>query len=336
MPFVVSKESNFNIAAFVKVPIQLIFCDELHSNSKLLFIMLINQVGFKPVSNSVMDRCLGIHRSTRMRCLVELKELGFIKGTDSNIVICDPIPILQKLKNQKQKTERQIDEMLAFNNASMMETQGEFIEPKTVKTRDYFQEATDAWNKYRPKDYRKIRRISSQLVKALDVHMRELGVKPHSYDEFFSILKSGIERSEFWSKINSNKTLQSITGIGTPTDKKKANVYALFNDGIEAPASAISEDERNDTIVYPADYRNIIDEYDAAQTAYSQAYWERSLTDDHRDYLIRTENALRSIGLDPLQFKFKFGIRNWPTDTPEPDSPRVINWTYDDEYNNAF
>jgi hypothetical protein len=88
--------------------------------------------------------------------------------------------------------------------------------------------------------------------------------------------------------------------------------------------------------VYPSSYRNIIDEYDAAQTLYSQAYRERSVTDDHRSYVIRTENALKEIGLDPANFRFKFGIRDWPTDTKEPDKSRVINWTYDDEYANAF
>ena len=286
-------------------------------------------------SNSVIDRCLSIHRSTRMRCLAELKELGFIKGTDSGIIICDPIPILEKLKNRRRQTESQVNEILAFNSTDTI-SQHELTGFKAAACRDYLQEATDAWNKYRPKDYRKIRRISSQLVKAIDIHMRELGVKPHHYDEFFSVLKSGIDRSEFWSNTNSNKTLQSITGIGTPTDKKKTNVYTLFNDGIDTPSNAVEEEERNDTIVYPAEYRNIIDEYDAAQTAYSQAYWNRSLTDDHSDYLVRTENALKRIGLDPLQFKFKFGIRNWPTDTPEPEVSRVINWTYDDEYSNAF
>lgn len=333
MPFTVSKEKNWDVNSFVKVPFQLIICDELHSNSKLLLMLLINQVGFRAVANSVMDRCLNIHRSTRTRCLTELRELGFIKGTDSHIVLCDPVPILQKLKEKRKWLEQQIEEITTFDEPATPDGQQELIASEPVKPRDYMQDATDAWNLYRPKDYKKIRRISSQLVKAVDTHMRELGVKAHNYEEFFSVLKAGIERSDFWLKTNSNKTLQSITGIGCPTDKKKANVYALFNDGIDAPSEGLTEDQRNDTVVYPAHCRNAIDEYDAAQTAYSQAYWNRNLNDGHRDYVIRTEQALKDLGLNPADFRFKFGIRDWPTDTPEPEKSRVVNWTYDDEYN---
>jgi len=274
-----------------------------------------------------MDRCLNIHRSTRTRCLNELKELGFIKGSDSHIVLCDPVPILRKLKKQRRLLEEQIDEIVSIDDENQPQKQIE----APLRQRDYMQEATDAWNLYRPKDYQKIRRISSQLVKAIDIHMKELGVEPHNYKEFFSILKTGIERSDFWAKTNSSKTLQSITGIGSPTDKKKSNVYSLFNDGVEAPSNSLAEEERVDTIVYPAAYRAIIDEYDAAQTLYSQACQNRSLTDDHRDYIVRTENSLKEIGLDPASFRFKFGIRDWPTDTPEPSVSRVVNWTYDDE-----
>lgn len=331
MPFTVSKDKNWTIDAFIKVPFQLVICDELHSNSKLLLMFLINQIGFRSVSNSVIDRCLNIHRSTRARCLTELKELGFISGSDSHIVVSDPVPILNKLRAKRRWLEEQIEEMTSFDKEPLQAA------PKQeVKQRDFMQEATDAWNLYRPKDYAKIRRISVPLVKAVDTHMRELGVKAHDYKEFFSILKAGIERSDFWSRTNSNKTLQSITGVGSPTDKKKSNVYSLFNDGIDAPATATSEHERADTVIYPAEYRNVIDEYDAAQTAYSQAYNTRTLSDDHKQYVIRTENALRAIGLDPALFRFKFGIKDWPTDTPEPNSPRIINWTYDDEYNNAY
>jgi len=332
MPFTVSKEKDWNINSFVKVPFQLIICDELHSNSKLLLMFLVNQVGFRSVSNNVMDRCLNIHRSTRMRCINELRELGFIKGNDSHIILCAPVPILLKLKKQRRWLEEQIEQMTSFDDVA---DQQELV-TIAPKQHDYLQEATDAWNRYRPKDYQKIRRISSQLVKAIDTHMKELGVKAHNYEEFFSVLKAGVERSDFWSKTNSNKTLQSITGIGSPTDKKKSNVYSLFNDGIEAPSDSLSEEERSDTVVYPAAYRNIIDEYDAAQTLYNQAYRDRNLTDDHREYVIRTESAIREIGLNPASFRFKFGIKDWPTDTPEPNVSRVVNWTYDDEGNYAF
>lgn len=335
LPFTVSKKSNWDISKFVKVPIELVMCDYLQANSRLLLIMLINQVGFKPVSIGVIDRCLGMHRSTRIRCLTELKELGFIGGTDSHIILNDPVLILKALRKERLKVQCEVEDLLHVSTGTAQQelTVGDI---KDKEVHDYLQEAADAWNRYRPKDYRKIRRMSMPLLKALDTHIRELGVKPHQYEEFFSILKSGIEKSDFWAKTNSSKTLQSIIGIGSPTDKKRLNVYSLFNDGVEAPSKPIEEEERIDTIVFPMEYRAVIDEYESAQMNYSNAYFARDVTQDVCDYVIRTEQALRDIGLDPAMFRYKYGIKDWPTDTPEPKDTRVTNWVYEGEYSHAY
>lgn len=336
MPFTVSKHSSWNIERFIKVPIQLIICDELHSTSKLLLILLMNQVGFKPVHINAIDRCLGIHRSTRVRCLSELREYGFIKGTDAHLVLMDPIPILDKFRKDRIKVEAEIDDVMGFDEYYKKIEEKELTKAETVKPRNYLQEATDAWNRYRPKDYQKIRRISAQVIKAIDIHMKDLSVHAHNYDEFFSILKAGVEKSDFWSNQNTSKTLQSITGVGSPTDKKKLHVYALFNDGVSKPAAPTEEEERVDTIVFPARYRDLIDEYESAQTAYNEAYRSRTLTDDHRKYVVRTEQAIVDAKLNPAQFRFKFGIREWPTSVPEPVESRVVNWSFDDEYGNVY
>lgn len=335
MPVSVSKQSDWDSKPFVKVPVRLLLCQQLHANSKLLLIFLINQVGFRPVSMTTIDRCLGIHRSTRIRCLQELRELGFVSGTDGHLILADPEPVLVKLHDQHRKTEQEI-ETLVTDSYAVIGMDGPNVKAAPAEKRDFLQEATDSWNRYRPKDYQKIRRISAQLVKSLDFHMRELRIDAHNYDEFFSAIKAGVEASEFWSKTNSNKTLQAIIGIGTPTDKKRGNVYALFNDGVEAPAKPVEEKERNDTIVYPSAYRKLINDYEAAQYSYDQAYRGKGVNDGVIDYVIRTENALKDVGLDPAKFRLKYGITEWPTDTPEPEKSRVVNWTYDDEYGYAY
>jgi len=329
MPFAVSKEKDWRLNQFVMVPISLVMCSHISQNSKLILIFLMNQINYNTASLGTMDQAVNVHRTTRTRCLVELRELGFIKGNDQHIILCDPIPILTKLKKQKRSTEQELDEIIDRSDDTGSQLK---VVPVTVVQRDYMQDASDSWNRYRPKDYQKIRRISSQLVKSVDTHMRELGVQAHDYDQFFSILKAGVERSPFWSKANTNKTLQSITGIGNPTDTKKGNVYALFNDGIEAPSASVSEEERVDTVIYPAAYRKVIDEYDAAQTSYSQAYFDRQPLDDVAEYVVRTETDLWAVGLDPAKFRYKYGISKWPTATPEPENTRIVNWTYDDEY----
>lgn len=337
MPFVVSKQSNWNVEKFIKVPIQLVICDELHANSKLLLILLMNQVGFKPVHINTIDRCLGIHRSTRVRCLAELREYGFIKGTDTHIVLADPVPILDKFRLDRAKIEAEIDDVMGFSEYyKEMQKERKAKGSAAPAPRDYLKEATDAWNRYRPKDYQKIRRISAQIIKAVDIHMKDLSVPAHHYDEFFSILKAGVERSDFWLNKNTSKTLQSITGVGTPTDKKKSNVYSLFNDGVDRPALPTTEEDRSDTIVFPASYRKLIDEYESAQTVYHEAYRNHSITDGHNEYVIRTEKALVEVGLNPSQFRYKFGIRTWPTDTKEPSESRIVNWSFDDEYSHGY
>lgn len=336
MAFVVSKSKEWDIESnYVKVPIDLIRCSYLTPNAKLILIALMNQVGWPPVWHSALDELLGIHRSTRIRCINELKELGFISGTDSHYLLNDPIIALQKLIKDQIKTKEEVVKVLSSEEYLDMVEKGA-SQDKEQSKRDYIQEATDAWNMFRPKDYQKIRRISAPLIKAIDIHMKDLGIKAHDYNQFFSVLKSGISKSAFWSTQNSSKTLQSITGIGTPTDKKRSNVYSLFNEGIDKPAEAVDEEDRSDTIVYPAKYRKIIDEYEAAQYTYNEQYRNNRVTPELDDYVIRTEQALKDAGLDPIKFRFKYGMKTWPTDTPEPEASRVVNWTYDDEYDNAY
>lgn len=335
----VSKKTNWELKSFVKVPFCLVTCDELTVTSRLVLIFLINQVGYKPVSLSVIDRCLGIHRSTRIRAIQELKELGFLSGPDSHLILEDPQEVAVALKRKIRRDTAEsyiiIDREEYVKLVEKRQEEKELAKELAPK-RDFLQEATDAWNRYRPKDYQRIRRISAQVIKALDIHMRDLNVPAHKYDEFFSIIKSGVEKSDFWLNKNTNKTLQSITGVGTPTDRKRSNVYNLFNEGASSPAKPTDEEERADTIVYPADFRPLISEYEAAQHTYNEAYRDRTIDNDIDQYVIRTENALKEVGLDPAKFRLKYGMRTWPTDTPEPAVSRVIDWTFDDEYGYAL
>lgn len=299
-------------------------------------MFLFNQIGYRTVSFGAVDACLGMHRSTRIRCVAELKEHGFISGSDTHIVVNDPQPVLAKLELKRKEIGKEIHEILDRDESIRELEELQIKRSQQVSKRDFLQEATDAWNRYRPKDYQRIRRISAQVIKALDIHMRDLHVPPHNYEEFFSILKAGIDKSDFWSNKNTNKTLQSITGVGTPTDKKRSNVYNLFNEGASCPAKPIEEEQRSDTIVYPAAFRSLISDYEAAQHTYNEAYRSRTIDNDVNEYVIRTENALKEVGLNPALFRLKYGMNTWPTDTPEPSESRVVNWTFDDEYGYAF
>jgi hypothetical protein len=261
----------------------------------------------------------------------ELRQLGFISGPDSHPMLADPAPIIDKLKRDKARVEEEYDKMIACKSAvTEGEQTGGDLGVQRAK-RDYLQEATDAWNKYRPKDYAKIRRISMQLVRAIDIHMKDLGIKAHDYEEFFSVIKAGVESSDFWSNQNRSRTLNSITGVGTPSDTKRSNVYNLFNAGVDSPAEPTKEEDRSDTIVYDPSVRKLISDYEDAQHSYQQAWSQGTITRDVELFVIRTETNLVEAGLDPARFRFKYGLDRWPTGTPEPEESRVINWTFADE-----
>lgn len=295
-----------------------------------MLMFLFNQCGYKTVNAGTIDNLLGIHRATRCRCIAELRELGFIAGTENHIIVKDPIPVLAKLDKVRERCLSEVAVYVNRNFAVELMEKPVVAEEPPVK-RDYMKEATDAWNAYRPKDYQSIRRISAQLIKAVDIHMKDNQIKAHDYQEFFSLLKSGVEQSDFWANKNTNKTLQSITGIGNPTDKKRSNVYQLLNLGFDKPAQPIQEEDRADTIVYPAAFRPLISDYEGAQFTYNTAYRNRKITSEVEEYVIRTEQALIDVGLDPALFRLKYGMSTWPTDTPEPATSRTPNWVFDDE-----
>lgn len=276
---------------------------------------------------------IGIHRSTRIRCIKELKEYGLIEGTENDIILVDPIPVLKKMIDTSYKARLEVKNLLDRAANELDQAVDEKPVKKKADDNDYFQQATDAWNSFRPANYSKINRLSSQLLKSIDAHISALKLKPHAYEDFFSVLKNGVEHSSFWSKENSSKTLQSIVGIGSPQSKKYQNVYTLYNDGLNyGKAEAVLEQDRKDEVVLKAKHRRLIDDYDELHMMYSNL-----LRDDPENAdilsprILKIEQAFRDEGLDPARFRLKFRMPSWPSDVPEPSEPREQFWRYDDE-----
>lgn len=306
-------------------------CDDLTPNSKLLWIVLANQTRFGPIPKSVLDRRLGIHRATRVRCMADLKELGFISGTPENIVLHDPIPILRQLRELDAESRTLVEQQMF---APYIESDEKIPKQRKEKEQiNYFETATNAWNKYRPANYSKINRLSNQLLKAIDLHIKALGHKAHDYDGFFAILKAGVDHSAFWSKDNTNKTLQAIVGIGQPQTQKYQNVYSLYNEGLNyGKAEAVSEEDRSDEIIIKASLRKLIDDYENLHYMYynlSKSEPGKETTFNER--ILDVEKRIRDEGLDPARFRMKYQLSSWPSDVPEPEESRRITWIYDDE-----
>ena len=332
MKFLISREGDWEPDVYAKAPLELLLCEEIHPNSKLLWIVLSNQSKFGPVNKSVLDKMIGIHRSTRIRCINELKDFGLLKGNGDHLVLVDPIPVLRKIIKESNIARAEAQKQmlgLADNSDILVESQ----KPSKKERPDYLEMARQAWNSYRPANYSRVNRMSSELLKAIDSHISALKLTPHSYDEFFSVLKVGIEHSPFWSKENSSKNLQSIIGIGSPQTKKYQNVYNLYNEGLNYDrAQAVEESERRDQVVISAKYRTMIDEYDELQFMYYELSKDSPeslhLLDDR---IINIEQKFREAKLDPARFRMKYRIPTWPTDVPEPETSREIFWRYDDE-----
>lgn len=328
MKITISKDVDWQISGFAKAPLELLLCDDLLPTAKLLWIVLANQANFRPIDRAVLDRRIGIHRSTRLRAMSELRDLGLVSGTESHLIIHDPIPILQRLDAEDQRSRDIAREEIGIKPEAVPAQ-----EKRSIERVDYFEAATQAWNSYRPANYGKIRRMSSQVLKAVDLHIKALGLVSHDYESFFSILKAGIEKSDFWSKENSSKTLQSIVGVGQPQSKKYQNVYVLYNDGLEhGAAKATEEEDRADEITLPSRIRALVNDYD--ELHYTYAKMERSSPDKLHTLagrIIEVESRLREEKLDPARFRMKYQLGSWPTDTPEPDMPRQQFWRYDDE-----
>lgn len=330
MKITISKDEDWDISSFAKAPIELLLCDDLLPTSKLLWIVLANQANFRPIDRNVLDRRIGIHRSTRARCMAELREFGFITGTESHIIINNPFPILNSLEESDKQSREQA--RIDFGLAEITKEEKPKANINTEK-RNYFEEATQAWNKFRPDNYQKLRQLSSQLLKAIDLHMDALGIKRHDYNTFFSVLVAGVKRSKFWSEENGSKTLQSIVGIGSPQYKKYQNVQTLYNDGLEHGAVIEkNETNRQDTITLPVEWRQVIDEYDELHHMFlNMSRKDPDNLPKLSPRIIAIEKRIKEAGLDPALFRMKFQLNNWPTETPEPAKTRKVFWRYEDE-----
>jgi len=93
------------------------------------------------------------------------------------------------------------------------------------------------------------------------------------------------------------------------------------------------DEHMREKVIYPASYRGIIQEYEAAQLAYSKAIEtdSKSYIDGSSDRIVECELKLVELGLNPADFRYALNILSWPTDTPHPKGSRIQFWSYDDE-----
>lgn len=170
MKITISKDEEWHIASFAKAPLELLLCDDLLPTTKLLWIVLANQANFRPIDRTVLDRRIGIHRSTRLRAMAELREAGLISGTESHVVVHNPIPILASLEKEDIRSREIAKVELGIDTTPVPEV----AKKQSRGTVDYNEAARLSWNSYRPANYSKVNRMSSHVVKAIDSHIGRL------------------------------------------------------------------------------------------------------------------------------------------------------------------
>lgn len=310
-------------------------CTHISANAKVLWITLANQAFRKrSISKSALDKVVGVHRSTRIRLLEELTDCGLVyvsKNTD-NITLSDPEEALDKLEAHQTAVRKRIKEEILddLEPIEKPKPKKEEAKAKSLRMEDACLTAAECWNENRPKGYAKIRVMSQHLLKAVNTHMSSLNCKPQDYESFFKILKVGIEKSRFWSKENVTKTLQSITGVGNPTDKKFQNVHSLFNEGLEAQDPHAEKFAENGYLILPRVLQDPLEQYMWVQTQLSMTN-DKNLAQRCKPQIIEIEQTLRDHGLDPQRFRRNFCLTCWPTDVKENTTDKDFFWTFEDD-----
>lgn len=295
-------------------------CTNIRPIPKLIWCLLMSLGDSKLASVTDIDVALQIHRHTRTNAIAELCELGFLRGMTAGVVVQNPLTANPRLQY----------------HSFIFEDGAEAGDGTEVPVASRADQLAAAWNAHRPADYARIERPHAGLIKAVNAHMKDLGVKRYDYDAFFSVIAAGVRRSHFWSKENRNKTLVAITGLNRPTEKKSANVMRLYTEGLGVSPEERQEPSRVDTLVLPASLRPLVSEYHAAQYAFAVAYDNRRADPAHAARVLRAESAIRDAGFDPQLFRLllpQVPDAMWPTPVKSPAPGGSREYAFDDELN---
>ena len=225
---------------FVKLPIEVMCSALLGSQAKLIYAALADKVSYcqrlgqiPTIHRHQIEAMTGCSRSARERALSNLREYGLIRDEGHTIWLTGSFT---RLRVEREERTKYIEAVFK-ETENRIEGKKEIVvlpKPKSKEPEEVLEELRQAWNKYKPENYAEIKVASNSLQRSVDTHIRNLNLKPKSYDEFFQVLCAGIKNSKFWGQENSRKQLVSVTGNGAPIQKKLDHVVSLYNDGLES------------------------------------------------------------------------------------------------------
>lgn len=236
----------------MRAPLQQIVCNNsLSKQTRLLWIWLASlKPGETSYKWSDCESALGCQTKARKNCLAQLVYHGFITIKPNGIVVInDPYEVFENEKLSASSpviVENRLEEQCDIELTSPIESpnckeqstqEPVKTEKKQAKSRNV-QLIIDAWNKYKPQSYQKLRTLSIKQLEAFDRQLKNLKKDPSETEDFIRIICTGISKSDFWIKTlpAKGRNFAAIFGYGNAGDTKLKNVETLYELGLSAPS----------------------------------------------------------------------------------------------------
>ena len=331
-------------SGFVMTPKSLLFSTHLSSGAKIAWILIYEHFRFVsgnpklkkitglPNSYSYkfspqwLEEWLGCHRHTRAKIWQELIDARLISDTDEITTLHNPGIALEELEmeglqitksRKKQEMLYQADKESVEKVSQIYKDEEELpLSRRSNEQRAKF--ATEMWNKYRPPGYSAITMMSDIQLKVIENHMsnNRLGPK-HEYEAFFTLLRKGVDQSDFWKTQCSRKKLWAITGSTPKLDPQKAsNVSDLLElGGLSDHEPQLVEEQKKKSKILKKLAQTIEDYRQLEQYVHHAEMVNKPVHEILKEEIRQTEEMIRSEGVNPAIFRVNPIVdKMWPTD----------------------
>ena len=329
---------------FVMVPKSIAYSTHLSTGAKMAWVLIFEHFKFCEANprlkritgmpNSFqnkfraqwLEEWLGCHRHTRAKIWQELIDAGLISDTDEITTLHDPEVAMEDLEmralqvsksRKKQELLYQADKESVEKVSKIYKEEEELpLSRRTNEQRAKF--ATEMWNKYRPPGYSAITMMSDIQLKVIENHMsnNRLGPK-HEYEAFFTLLRKGVDQSDFWKTQCSRKKLWAITGSTPKLDPQKAsNVSDLLElGGLSDHEPQLVEEQKKKSKILKKLAQTIEDYRQLEQYVHHAEMVNKPVHEILKEEIRQTEEMIRSEGVNPAIFRVNPIVdKMWPTD----------------------
>ena len=298
-------EHDFELeGGWLKMPIDAImFNSRLTGQAKKLWTWLASlEYRSYDMSWHQCEFKLNCGTTARRRCLLQLREEGFISVSEDGTVITMHDPVVVYENTRRLQVEHICKECADLTGEQIplkivTETIVEKPADATKNTANPLIEKriiADAWNAHKPDSYSKIRAVSGKQKQAVEKHLKNLGLAKDDMNEFISLVCRGLSQSNFWmNTVNSKvKNFNAVFGYGSPTDTKMRSVEQLYNDGQNC------EDIKTTVKSYTPEQQELIDEIQVHDYEIDMSFNDQERRERSMKARERAIKKLKTLGID--------------------------------------